>query len=98
MTEKINIEWKYFFGGSSKNTFDRYYKAEINNIRIEKHASHNGIRYAIGNIDEAKNIYKTEGELLNALKYVNTPQNPLEKYGESAEFLDHMDKLKNKLK
>ena len=32
------IDWKYFFGGSSGRTFDRYYKAEINGKRVEKHA------------------------------------------------------------
>lgn len=25
----MEIQWKYFFGGSSGNTFDRYYKAEF---------------------------------------------------------------------
>lgn len=48
------IDWKYFFGGSSGRTFDRYYKAEINDKRVEKHASNRGVKYAIGNIDEAK--------------------------------------------
>jgi hypothetical protein len=61
------IDWQYFFGGSSGRTFDRYYKAEINGIRIEKHASHHGVKYAIGNINEAKKKFKTEAELLEAL-------------------------------
>lgn len=57
------IEWTYFFGGSGGNTFDRYYSADVNGKRVEKHASNRGVRYAIGNIDEAKVIYKTESEL-----------------------------------
>jgi len=60
------IDWKYFFGGSSGRTFDRYYKAEINGKRVEKHASNRGVKYAIGNIDEAKKKYKTEKELSEA--------------------------------
>lgn len=60
------IDWKYFFGGTSGRTFDRYYKAEINGKRVEKHASNRGVKYAIGNIDEAKKKYKTENELSEA--------------------------------
>lgn len=60
------IDWKYFFGGSSGRTFDRYYKAEINGKRVEKHASNRGVKYAIGNIDEANKKYKTEKELSEA--------------------------------
>jgi len=60
------IDWRYFFGGSSGRTFDRYYKAEINGKRVEKHASNRGVKYAIGNIDEAKKKYKTEKELWEA--------------------------------
>lgn len=67
MLNKIEIKWEYFFGGSSENTFDRYYKAEINRKRVEKHASHNGTEYAIGNIDEAIIKYKTESELINEI-------------------------------
>jgi hypothetical protein len=61
----MNIEWKYFFGGSSGRTFDRYYKAEINGKEVEKHASNRGVEYAIGNIDKAKVKYKTEEDLIN---------------------------------
>lgn len=61
-----SIDWKYFFGGSSGRTFDRYFKAEINGKRVEKHSSNRGVKYAIGNIDEAKKKYKTETELLEA--------------------------------
>ena len=64
--EEFTIEWNYFFGGSGGRTFDRYYKAEINGKRVEKHASNRGVKYAIGNIDEAKKKYKSEDELLNA--------------------------------
>lgn len=60
------IDWKYFFGGSSGRTYDRYYKAEINGKRVEKHASNRGVKYAIGNIDEATKKYKTEKELSEA--------------------------------
>lgn len=60
------IDWKYFFGGSSGRTFDRYYKAEINGKRVEKHASNRGVKYSIGNIDESKKKYKTEMELSEA--------------------------------
>ena len=60
------IDWEYFFGGSSGRTFDRYYKAEINGKRVEKHASNKGVKFAIGNIDEAKKKYKTEAELSEA--------------------------------
>lgn len=67
----MGINWKYFFGGSGGNTFDRYYKAEINSQRVEKHASNRGVEYSIGNMDEAKEKYKTESELIAATK---TPQ------------------------
>lgn len=60
------IDWKYFFGGSGGRTFDHYYKAEINGKRVEKHESNRGIKYSIGNIDEAKKKYKTEKELSEA--------------------------------
>ena len=60
------IDWQYFFGGSSGKTFDRYYKAEINGKRVEKHASNRGVKYAIGNIDEEKKKFKTEAELSEA--------------------------------
>ena len=61
------IDWKYFFGGSSGRTFDRYYKAEINGREVEKHISNRGTVYAVGNIDKAKIKYKNESELLKAL-------------------------------
>lgn len=63
----MSIEWKYFFGGSSGRSFDRYYKAEINGVRVEKHGSNRGTEYSIGNIDKAKKKYKSEEELLKAL-------------------------------
>ena len=62
----FGIDWKYFFGGSSGRTFDIYYEAKINGNRVEKHASNRGVKYSIGNIDEAKKKYKTETELLEA--------------------------------
>lgn len=69
----FKLEWKYFFGGSSRHTFDRYYKAEINGIIVEKHASNSGVKYAIGNIDKAKIKYKTEAGLISAVnELINT--------------------------
>lgn len=62
----MEINWKYFFGGHGGNTFDRYYKADINGQRVEKHASNRGVEYSIGNMDEAKVKYKTENELIAA--------------------------------
>lgn len=65
----MEIKWKYFFGGHDNGgrTFDRYYSAEINGVRVEKHASNRGVKFSIGNIDKAKIKYKTEKELLAAL-------------------------------
>ena len=63
----MNIEWQYFFGGCFGKSYDRYYKAIINGVQVEKHAFNNGVRFAIGNIDKAKKKYKTETELLAAL-------------------------------
>jgi hypothetical protein len=69
MAEIATIKWRYFFGCSySSNGFDRYYKAEINGVAVEKHCTKNTTRYCIGNMDEAKKKFKTESELLNALK------------------------------
>lgn len=63
------INWQYFFGGSSNNgrCFDRYYKAEINGVRVEKHCNNRGTKYSVGNIDKAKVKYKNEAELLEDL-------------------------------
>ena len=58
----MKIDWKYFFGGTSGRSFDRYYYSEINGIRVEKHASKKGVEFGIGNIDKSKKI-KTEEEL-----------------------------------
>jgi len=60
------FNWKYFFGGCGGETYERYYKAEINGKRVEKCASNRGVKYSIGNIDEAKKKYKTEKELSEA--------------------------------
>lgn len=73
MTQKImEIEWKYFFGGHSGRTFDRYYYAEINGVRVEKHGSNKGVKFSIGNMDKAKVKYKTEQELLAAMAPKNS--------------------------
>ncbi len=63
------INWQYFFGGHGKGgkIFHRYYKAEINGVRVEKHGSHKGTEYSIGNMDKAKIKYKTEEELIKAV-------------------------------
>lgn len=63
------IVWEYFFGGTSGRHFDRYYQADINGIRVEKHASNRGCKYAVGNIDKAKIKYTTESELIESLTF-----------------------------
>jgi hypothetical protein len=64
------INWIYFFGGSSNcgKTFDRYYKAEINGVRVEKRSTNTRTTFSIGNIDHAKVKYQSESELLTALQ------------------------------
>jgi len=64
------IDWKYFFGGSAGKSYFRYYKAEINGIRVEKYCSSHSPRYCIGNMDNAKKKYKKEEELINACKNI----------------------------
>jgi hypothetical protein len=60
------MEWQYFFGGGGGNTYDRYYKSNYKGIEVEKHASNNvPNRYAIGNIDNANEIFKSELDLMN---------------------------------
>lgn len=61
------INWIYFFGGSGEH----YYKSEINGIRVEKHEFRGGCRYSIGNIDLAKQKFKSESELIKSLKTKN---------------------------
>lgn len=63
----MTIQWQYFFGGSIGRSYDRYYKSEINGIRVEKHVSNRGVKYAVGNIDKAKVKYKSESELTRNL-------------------------------
>lgn len=68
MTEhENNIEWQYFFGGHGGKRFDRYYKAEINGHRVERHDSNRGRKYSIGNMDHAKEKFNSEEELMNAI-------------------------------
>lgn len=66
----MQINWQYFFGGHGKagKTYWRYYKAEIDGQRVEKCASNTGVKYSIGNMDEAKEKYKTEEELIESVK------------------------------
>jgi hypothetical protein len=66
-----DIRWKYFFGGSTGKSFDRYYKAIINGVECEQHCSNKGVEFSIGNIDKAKIKYKTEKELIYALTQYN---------------------------
>jgi hypothetical protein len=74
MNQTPSVNWQYFFGASNGRSSNRYYKAEINGMRVEKHSSSRGVKYAIGNIDEAKTKYKTEKELIDAC--LNKTQNP----------------------
>lgn len=60
------IEWEFFFGFRSKGAYNRYEKAEINGKRVEKYSFRGGVKYSIGNMDEAKKKYKTEIELYEA--------------------------------
>jgi hypothetical protein len=71
MMNPEKIDWKYFFGGGGSKTFDRYYKAEINGVRVERHDSNRGREYSIGNMDEAKKKYKNEKDLLKAIDSAN---------------------------
>jgi len=61
------IDWKYFFGGGTMPYQEHYYKATVNNIRVEKHTFRGGVEYSVGNMDDAKCKYKTEKELLDAI-------------------------------
>ena len=68
------IKWKYFCGWSGgagslgmPRTWDRYYFANINGVRVEKRNSTGRVTYCIGNMDKAKVKFKTEQELLAAL-------------------------------
>ncbi len=65
------IKWNYFFGSTNGNCFIRYYSAKINGIVCEKCGTNNSTRYSIGNFDEAKKKYKTENELIEAIKINN---------------------------
>lgn len=66
--QQAKIEWEFFYSITIKRTADRFYKAEINGQRIEKHERNNKILgYSIGNIDDAKTIFPTESELLKAV-------------------------------
>jgi len=64
------INWKYFFGGCTGVFFDRYYKAEINGQRVERHATNRGVKYSIGNMNKAKKKFKTESELIEACRKI----------------------------
>lgn len=66
--DELELKWKYFFGSSGSGNYDRYYKTEIDGQRVEKHATNRGVKYSIGNMDIAKTKYKTELELIIAVK------------------------------
>lgn len=75
----IGISWVYFHGGSSHSgkTYDRYYQAFIDGIRVEKWASNRGVKYCIGEMVGDVNTYLSEADLLNAVKLYK------EKYGKN---------------
>jgi hypothetical protein len=53
------LQWKYFFGGCSGNTFDRYYKAEINGKQVEKHSNNRGSNLQSVILMKQKKKFKT---------------------------------------
>lgn len=64
----MKIEWKLFFSGGSAKTYQCYFMAMINGIRVEKMTHTKAAdRFSIGNMDYAKKKYKSEKELLEAL-------------------------------
>lgn len=63
----MKISWEKFFSGGSLYNYHCYYKAFINEIRVEKHTFKSGVEYSIGNMDNAKIKYKSEKDLLEAL-------------------------------
>jgi hypothetical protein len=73
----IGISWDYFHGGSSHGgkMYDRYYKAFIDGVRVEKWASNRGVKYCIGEMVGDVNTYLSEEDLLDAVKRYK------EKYG-----------------
>ena len=65
----MKIEWELFFGGGNSTTYQCYYKAEINGVRVEKMTHTKAAdRFSIGNMDYAKKKYKSEKDLLEALE------------------------------
>ena len=65
------IDWKCFFSGGNAVNYECFYKAEINGKRVEKHTFRGGVNFSIGNIDLAKQKFKTEEELLKAIENEN---------------------------
>jgi hypothetical protein len=65
----IGIPWDYFSGGSSHGgkMYDRYYKAFIDGVRVEKWASNRGIKYCIGEFADDVNTYLSEDDLIEAV-------------------------------
>jgi hypothetical protein len=61
------VKWEYFFGAKRGKKFDRYYEAVINGVKVERHDCNIGRTYSIGNMDQAKVLYKTEEELIRAI-------------------------------
>lgn len=61
----IGIYWDYRCGFSSKNNFERIYKAEVNGVTVWKNAQRHKVSYTIG---ENKLRYSSENELLRAIE------------------------------
>lgn len=67
--EDIVISWDYFSGGSSHGgkMYDRYYKAIISGVRVEKWASNRGVKFCIGEFSDDVNTYLSEDDLIEAV-------------------------------
>lgn len=69
--KKIEIEWKYFFGYSVRGKATRYYKAEVNGLRVERCCRPTKTVYSVGNMDNAVETYKTEELLIAACEKIS---------------------------
>lgn len=56
--------WEYFFGTKGF----RYYKAEVNGVRVEKLSTKKGDVYSVGNMDNASKTVKSEAELIKMIQ------------------------------
>lgn len=65
----MTINWQKFFSGGNSKCYTTYYKSEINGICVEKKTSTRDLpMFSIGNMDEAKKIYRSETDLINDCK------------------------------